>query len=360
MNISMGKKQGRASARGLGAVFGSIRIGIRLTFAFVVVLALLVAAVFMGLRGLNEVYTAAQGAFAQNVQVSRHASEITILALNERRFEKDMFINVADPAKVDSYKQKWVAASASMEKEIAAVRGMTLSAEDKAAVEQIAEGHRVYAAGVLSVAGRLGTSIRTTQDANAAMGEFKSAVHGLEEGSKALNDRAVSGVEGIDETLAATQKKTSESQWTLAAVSLALGLLFCVLITRSITRPLRNALDVSRAIAAGRFDNQIDARSKDETGELLASLGVMQERLLESELNAKGQLAMIGQMQAVAEYSPDGRLQQANANFQRIMGYSLDAMVGQQHSRFVDGGTQASGDYQKFWQRLQQGHAEAG
>jgi len=339
---------------------GGLRIGTRLALSFAIVLALLSASLYMGIRGLNGMYTTARTAVTENVQLAQHASNINVLVLNERRFEKDMFINVADPAKVSSYKEKWDGARASMAKEIQATRQMTLSTEDKDAIDKIAEQQDTYAQGVEALVGRLGTSLHTTQEANAAMGDLKTAVHSLEDGSQALNERAISGVNGIAEMLATTRQTTQSRLLLLAGCCLALCIAFCILITRSITGPLRRAVDVSKSIAGGRLDNDIPVASRDETGELLVSLRAMQESLLEAELNAKGQLAMIGQMQAVAEYTPDGSLLEANENFLRILGSRIDAIRGKPHSQFVDSVTGGSQEYRQFWGRLGQGKAEVG
>ncbi len=67
--------------------------------------------------------------------------------------------------------------------------------------------------------------------------------------------------DGLDEHLAATRDATRHRQLLIAGIGLALGAVFCWLITASITRPLRNALDVSGAIAGGRFDNAIVVKS---------------------------------------------------------------------------------------------------
>ncbi|WP_394003166.1 methyl-accepting chemotaxis protein [Luteimonas sp. WGS1318] len=51
------------------------------------------------------------------------------------------------------------------------------------------------------------------------------------------------------------------------------------LIGRAIVTPLRAATQTAEAIAAGRFDNVIEVRSRDETGQLMASMRQMQEQL---------------------------------------------------------------------------------
>ncbi len=241
-----------------------------------------------------------------------------------------------------------------------AARKLEVSDKDAQALDAIQKAHGVYTAGMASVAGRIFDTLNTAQEVSAAMEEYKGAVEDLERSSDELNARAMAKAGEAEATLRTTQANTRVRQMTLAGTSLILGVLFCLIITRSITRPLRRALDVSGAIANGRFDNEIESGSRDETGELLGSLGKMQAALLESELNAKGQLAMIGQMQAVAEYTPDGVLRSANENFLKIFGANSKDVVGKAHAQFVDEGARASEAYREFWRNLQRGKVEAG
>ncbi|MCW6029857.1 HAMP domain-containing protein [Stenotrophomonas sp. SRS1] len=66
---------------------------------------------------------------------------------------------------------------------------------------------------------------------------------------------------------------------TFALVALVAGGLLAWLITRSLVGPLRRAMDVSRSIADGRFDTTVGNTSRDETGQLLASMDAMTQRL---------------------------------------------------------------------------------
>jgi methyl-accepting chemotaxis protein len=58
---------------------------------------------------------------------------------------------------------------------------------------------------------------------------------------------------------------------------------------------------------------------------------------------------------AVIEFSLDGRILDANANFLTIMGYSLSEIVGKPHSIFVPAEEQDTAEYQSFWKQLRDG-----
>ena len=74
----------------------------------------------------------------------------------------------------------------------------------------------------------------------------------------------------------------------------------------------------------------------------------------------EGQLAAIGKAQAVIEFTPDGKILTANANFLGAVGYGLDEIKGQHHSMFVEPALRQSTDYRLFWEKLGRGNYDAG
>jgi methyl-accepting chemotaxis protein len=69
----------------------------------------------------------------------------------------------------------------------------------------------------------------------------------------------------------------------------------------------------------------------------------------------EGQIAAIDRSQAVIEFSLDGRILRANANFLAGLGYAAEEVVGRHHSIFVDAAYRDSADYRVFWERLSRG-----
>lgn len=65
----------------------------------------------------------------------------------------------------------------------------------------------------------------------------------------------------------------------LAMLAIVLGVLAAFFITRSITRPLNQAVSVANSLAAGDLTVRIESSSHDETGQLLSAMHAMVERL---------------------------------------------------------------------------------
>lgn len=71
----------------------------------------------------------------------------------------------------------------------------------------------------------------------------------------------------------------------------------------------------------------------------------------------EGKIKALQSSQAVIEFTMDGKIVDANANFLNVIGYSLQEIKGQHHSIFVDPAYGNSPEYRMFWERLNRGEA---
>jgi len=69
----------------------------------------------------------------------------------------------------------------------------------------------------------------------------------------------------------------------------------------------------------------------------------------------QGQLAAIGKTQAAIEFNLDGTIFDANENFLKTLGYTLEEIKGRHHSMFVEPGFRESAEYRQFWRDLNDG-----
>ncbi len=80
---------------------------------------------------------------------------------------------------------------------------------------------------------------------------------------------------------------------------------------------------------------------------------VTQQKLANADY--QGQIAAIKKAQATIEFNMDGTVIDANDNFLKALGYSLDEIKGKHHSMFVDDEYRRSADYKEFWAKLNRG-----
>ncbi len=132
-------------------------------------------------------------------------------------------------------------------------------------------------------------------------GDFDAAIQIL---LGKLRPRAMAWNESISSLLKyqgeLTAKSSNEYQqiegWTgklslaIGLLSIALGALLALLITRSLTRPLATAVGLANGIAGGRLDNAIDLSGRDEVTDLLRAMQHMQ-RQVQSVIAAQGEMA---------------------------------------------------------------------
>jgi len=151
-----------------------------------------------------------------------------------------------------------------------------LDAQEKAALDQIAEGAKMYLTGMEKAA--------KLKDSGASFGEIDVAVKGIDSEIRVALD-ALTHITR-DETKAAgnaiNELVTMGKRVIIvaSAICIVLGALFARLTSRSITRPLNEAVKIAQTVASGDLSAKIDMKSRDETGTLLLALKNMNENLV--------------------------------------------------------------------------------
>ncbi|WP_022720774.1 PAS domain-containing methyl-accepting chemotaxis protein [Rhodopseudomonas sp. B29] len=84
---------------------------------------------------------------------------------------------------------------------------------------------------------------------------------------------------------------------------------------------------------------------------------VTEQKLRTADL--AGQIAAIGKSQAVIEFTTDGVVLDANANFLHTLGYTLAEIKGRHHSMFVESSERDTPAYREFWAALARGEYQA-
>lgn len=120
------------------------------------------------------------------------ALNLDVTVLNLRRFEKDMYITIADREKYDSYLNKWQAKRTSMEKTLTQLEKVAIEPKMQDASKKIRENLVIYYSGIEKVDSLIRKGeIKTTQEANKGIEEYKKAIYEISELVKALNETAV-------------------------------------------------------------------------------------------------------------------------------------------------------------------------
>jgi hypothetical protein len=120
--------------------------------------------------------------------LNQRASDILTLMLEERRFEKDTFLNVGT-ARAEVYLRQWELTRSRLEMVVAEAKALQSTEVEQAMLSDIERDMRVYASGYERVAGliRQGT-IRTGEDANERLLAYKASAHEAEKSCARLKE----------------------------------------------------------------------------------------------------------------------------------------------------------------------------
>jgi len=163
---------------------------------------------------------------------------------------------------------------------------------------------------------------------------------------------------------------------TIAGLSLISLMLILIgyVVVRSITMPLKQTINVFNHVLSGNCNTRVEVDSDNELGKVLQALKTMQTMLnvneralkesaaiaLEQSTLFESQLAAISKSTGVIEFDMDGKVIAANDIFLKVLGYSREELISQQHSVFVEPNYRASAEYKNFWGKLNSGEAVTG
>lgn len=253
-----------------------IKIGMRLALAFALMAGLLAVATGVGLLSLSNFKSTAEEALSVNAAVALNAQEIQILAREERRYEKDVFININKPEKVQSYFERWQQTGEHLNQALEKGRALTTEVRLVEHYTLAQQALAAYRQDFIGIHDRIVTrKLRSTAAANSAFSEYKANIYQLETEAKAINELAAADMAAVLPTMTHTFERASAWLLAVALSALAIAILMAVIITRSITRPLQHAVDTAKLISEGDLRQQITVRGRDETAMLLSAMREM-------------------------------------------------------------------------------------
>ncbi len=136
------------------------------------------------------------------------------------------------------------------------------------ALEEISAGSRKYRSVIAQVVEMRGNG--------ASINEIDKAISGADKPIGAafarLLERQSAESHAAQEAFDASVKRTVEEVGVVTLVMLLAGALAAWTISRSVSRPLAQAVEISQAVARGNLPEQIEVTSNDETGQLLTAM----------------------------------------------------------------------------------------
>ncbi len=259
-------------------MFKNMKIGMRLGLGFGVVLLLLAAVAVVGVTRMavmsdninnivNDKYpkTVWANNIIDNVNVIARSLRNGILNIDNKERVKSEMARIADSRKAIKENFDKLEASIKSEKgkmllkELSGVRATNVAGQDRM-IGLIEAGNRQEAISFLT--GDYRSMQRAYFDAINNLLAYQSDL--MDEGGKSAQEAYATG---------------RTTMVALAVVAALLGAFIAYWVTRSITRPLNEAVDVANALAAGDLTAKIEVDSQDETGKLLEAMQGMVAQL---------------------------------------------------------------------------------
>ncbi|WPH19591.1 methyl-accepting chemotaxis protein [Variovorax paradoxus] len=255
----------------------NLKIGTRLGIGFALVLALMACIAGIGVFRLQGVGDAVQEMVQRSLVKERLAAN---WLLNTSSNSVRTFALVkSNDAEVQAYLQKQMSkTSAGISETQAKLEAMLDSPEEQAISADIKEKRSQYvglrnAILKLKAEGKQDEAAGLTNDKLVPMLEvYDASIRGMLTHQAERIDKAAEAVHGLN-------RAGRANVIVLAVVALLLGGVLAWLLTRSITRPLNEAVRVAQTVADGDLTSRIESSSRDETGQLMQALKNMNASL---------------------------------------------------------------------------------
>jgi len=256
----------------------NLKIGTRLAFSYAAVLLLMAIVIVITLGRMGDMNDATDRVVNTSMKNQRNVAEWSkIIEVNTTLME--MAYRTVEPDQVKIITDRIAAGS---------VRSSALQDEIKAGLrnpKSQAQFQEVVTARAPYLDARKALlDAKTAGDADGARLIFETR----------MKPTSLAYLESI-EKLAAAQRKSAEkfvadasdayatARMTLiglGSLAIVLGIIFGIFITRSIVRPIQDAVAVADRVSSGDLGSQFTVTTRDETGQLMAALQKMNDNLL--------------------------------------------------------------------------------
>jgi methyl-accepting chemotaxis protein len=267
-------------------MLNNFKIGSRLAGAFLALILMLLGVAYTGWTSNSKMFALTVDMYNDSVTPMEQIADVQYLSSRNRILVMDMLIN-PDPANVTKRTAEMGKNSATIDTTLKAFLATELAPEEKALVSEIGPALAAYRNEGLNPAKDAMLAGKTDD----AIAIYKTKISPLapkffDPLAKLMDLQVAMSKEDIgNATKTNSSTTTIITIVTLAALLLA-GVL-AVLITRSVTHPIAEAVQFAQTIAEGDLTAQMSHESHDELGKLIKALESMQANLVKVVRNVR-------------------------------------------------------------------------
>jgi methyl-accepting chemotaxis protein-1 (serine sensor receptor) len=253
-----------------------MNISLRLPLAFLVALGLLLATALFGFVKLNQSLHVYETVVLVSLEHERVVSAMQNKFKTQVQEWKNTLLRGKDPKQLERYWSSFVKQEAEVADQGRKLLASLPAGEGRQRVEDFLGEHAKMGA-----AYRQGLEAYKAADLDASAGD--KAVAGMDRAPTRLLDEASAKIAAQAQALATQASQDADRIVWLAAglmgLVFVLGLAGAVIFSRSIVRPVQQALALAQSVASGRLGNTVQVRGRDELAQMLQALAAMQSDL---------------------------------------------------------------------------------
>jgi methyl-accepting chemotaxis protein-1 (serine sensor receptor) len=274
-----------------------MKLSTKLPLAFGLALTLILSGAIYGIASLNHSIVEYNTTVQARVADERAVTNMLVTFKTQVQEWKDTLLRGEDPVKLDKYWGAFLKGEQDVADQAKALQHSLPPGKSRDLIQQFSAAHIAMGTGY-----RKGHDMFVAASFDPTVGD--KIVAGVDREPARLLDEAA---QEIAKESAAISAKTAEAAHTALLVSsvlmfaaFGLGLSGAFVFSRTITRPLAQAIDVASAVSQGDLAHPFEARGTDEIGQLLSALKTMQTSLAsvvsEVRRNAEGVAAASSQI----------------------------------------------------------------
>jgi methyl-accepting chemotaxis protein len=220
---------------------------------------------------------------AHDVHFLEQTKEFKILALQHRRYEKDLFLNIGNKKKQEGYLKKFEkksTATLQLIDEMAAIVKEDLVRGDDASktISKAKSAYTEYKNNFIQLAQTvLADENMTPQNANKLMLPFKEHIYAFETSVDKLEELAFKKVKDVSENVISSGKSAETFIGAFVIIGVVFSVVLGLIIAGKLTAPVLKAVRFAENMAEGDLKQVIDVRQNDEIGKLARSLNAMSQ-----------------------------------------------------------------------------------
>ena len=305
------------------------RISTRLTLGFGALLLMFGAVIVQGVVSLESVGGKSRSLVEEDWVAASAAASLDALTRANARRTMELFFVSDDAARLQGVRGKIAENRKAIDRDLETLNRLVRTEEGRAELAALTSARKAYVASFTAV-DRLLAAGNREQATRTLLDETLPAIDTLQFQVAALKARQSRRVEDTGDSVASEIGRTKAVMAGIGVLALALGGFFAWLLARSISGPIREAVQAARTAADGNLTLAVASDRRDEAGELLAALEHMRRNLAalvaqvrqgsEAVATAAGQIAAGNQDLSQRTEEQAANLQQAAASMEQISG----------------------------------------